>query len=430
MGMKEILRYTNNKDTSSVSIKQFNEKAEDNYPTFSLCFLGSGKSEKLIYNYSQFEDNPLSNYLIRLKERKKVRNRISKYQNLIKGKLNVSSEEIKNATECLSGTPCTNFSQVTMKIKPLLRMFTVVDQSRKWLNHWKIKNVATANSKFNQIIPQNSSNNPYWPFFVSYTTPNQICYTRYDELLKTSLKRKEYVALDKSALDSLRGWKWNSESRGDLYLYIHNPGQNVRNFGKEVYHLPLTTKYINQNISISVTRVDVLRSRSDAEKPCNPSIEDEDAYYMNSIVQKAGCIPPYWKSLENINADMPSCISSEQLKLIFDNLSHSNEDSSKEINQLAEVPCKKMMISTILTMKDTSTVAPSHLSRHSLFLTFDYKSTQDVYFETTNTKDFGVEGLWSSIGGFVGIFLGYSLLQITNVVIKNCLRIRSTINRE
>ena len=127
---------------------------------------------------------------------------------------------------------------------------------------------------------------------------------------------------------------------------------------------------------------------------------------------------------------MPFCISPDQLKLIFDNLSHSNEDSSKEMNLLPEVPCKKMIISTILTMKDTSTVAASNPSSNALFLTFDYKSTQDVYFETTNTKDFGVEGLWSSIGGFVGIFLGYSLLQITKSAIKNCLWIRSTIHKE
>ena len=43
-------------------------------------------------------------------------------------------------------------------------------------------------------------------------------------------------------------------------------------------------------------------------------------------------------------------------------------------------------------------------------LTIPYAT--DTFQEIRNVKDFGFETLWSSAGGFVGIFLGYSLLQI------------------
>ena len=36
--------------------------------------------------------------------------------------------------------------------------------------------------------------------------------------------------------------------------------------------------------------------------------------------------------------------------------------------------------------------------------------------ETRNVKAFGLLSLWSQIGGFVGIFLGYSLLQVPEII--------------
>ena len=41
-----------------------------------------------------------------------------------------------------------------------------------------------------------------------------------------------------------------------------------------------------------------------------------------------------------------------------------------------------------------------------------------TYKETTNRRDFGFETFWSSIGGFTGIFLGFSLLQIPDLVVN------------
>ena len=40
----------------------------------------------------------------------------------------------------------------------------------------------------------------------------------------------------------------------------------------------------------------------------------------------------------------------------------------------------------------------------------------ETYQEILNVKSFNVEALWSSIGGFVGIFLGYSLMQVPELI--------------
>ena len=45
---------------------------------------------------------------------------------------------------------------------------------------------------------------------------------------------------------------------------------------------------------------------------------------------------------------------------------------------------------------------------------FSYED--NVYEEIQNTKSFGLESFVSGVGGFIGIFLGYSILQIPELL--------------
>ena len=43
---------------------------------------------------------------------------------------------------------------------------------------------------------------------------------------------------------------------------------------------------------------------------------------------------------------------------------------------------------------------------------------REQYLETTNDEDFDFEMVWSCIGGYIGIFLGYSLAQLPEVIVE------------
>ena len=43
--------------------------------------------------------------------------------------------------------------------------------------------------------------------------------------------------------------------------------------------------------------------------------------------------------------------------------------------------------------------------------------TDRYYQEIEYVRDFGFESFWSSVGGFVGIFLGYSMRQLPGLVV-------------
>ena len=42
--------------------------------------------------------------------------------------------------------------------------------------------------------------------------------------------------------------------------------------------------------------------------------------------------------------------------------------------------------------------------------------TENYYQEIANSQDFSLEAFFSGVGGFIGIFLGYSILQIPELL--------------
>ena len=72
-------------------------------------------------------------------------------------------------------------------------------------------------------------------------------------------------------------------------------------------------------------------------------------------------------------------------------------------------PCDYMKVTTGVLQKKLEL-------GHHLVLEFVYMD--DFYEEIINVRDFGFESFWSGVGGFVGIFLGYSLLQIPDLLYK------------
>ena len=56
------------------------------------------------------------------------------------------------------------------------------------------------------------------------------------------------------------------------------------------------------------------------------------------------------------------------------------------------------------------------------YITIKVSYMERSYQETENVQDFSFESFFSSLGGFIGIFLGYSMLQIPELLnnLANC----------
>ena len=72
-----------------------------------------------------------------------------------------------------------------------------------------------------------------------------------------------------------------------------------------------------------------------------------------------------------------------------------------------EQPCDYMKVSVGIAQQKTE--APLSVVLALVYMDENYQ-------EVVNARDFGFESFWSGVGGFVGIFLGYSLLQLPELL--------------
>ena len=82
------------------------------------------------------------------------------------------------------------------------------------------------------------------------------------------------------------------------------------------------------------------------------------------------------------------------------------------IYSLYNPPCNEMKLA--VTYDKQSIFAHE---QKFLFITFIY--TDKNYQEIVNVREFRLESLWSSVGGFVGIFVGTSLSHLPSLIATN-----------
>ena len=86
-------------------------------------------------------------------------------------------------------------------------------------------------------------------------------------------------------------------------------------------------------------------------------------------------------------------------------------------------PCEAMTITS--TVGHSKSKPETGYDRTYLQINLHYDT--GTYKVIKNSKSFNLESLWSQIGGFIGIFLGYSLLQLPDIVSNSLTRIKNII---
>ena len=260
---------------------------------------------------------------------------------------------------------------------------------------------------------------------ISHLDSQRICVTK-ETFQENNLVQQEYIELN---IFGLNGYRLRNGLL-DLDFYIHQKGQLLRKLRNPNYHLDrhhikqLQEKHkdngntdIKQEIKLKVAYVDVLRRRADSINPCDVELQNEDNKIRHSIIDAVGCIPAFTSLflneslLLNESSKYPSCSKTEYRRIfeLYGNFLQTKNWYTQ--------PCTKM--STIVTMADpvieTSGVASDLLftgSKQGFRIEFTLEYLTESYRETITKLAFNMATLWSQVGGFIGMFLGYSLLQL------------------
>ena len=100
--------------------------------------------------------------------------------------------------------------------------------------------------------------------------------------------------------------------------------------------------------------------------------------------------------------ELETCLTPNQLKKI-----HYYLENYKSILSTYDPPCLDM---SLVGMVDTNS------RQQGKHFGIKVRYTEGNYQHIENVKEFSFESFWSGVGGFVGIFLGYSLMQLPELV--------------
>ena len=166
------------------------------------------------------------------------------------------------------------------------------------------------------------------------------------------------------------------------------------------------TKVHGNAVNFRVSQTTLLRKRSVQNNPCNKNIDDHDRFLLESLVNDTGCVPPYWRNIIDTYPSLRECSSPEQLKKIYSLIKDYNK-----ILKDREAPCLNMFSSAVWNEEERDDL---EICEKCTYLKMVYLDRS--YEEITEIKGFGFEDFISGLGGFIGIFLGCSMMQIPQLL--------------
>ena len=361
-------RFGENKSSTSISYKKYDVTPEDKYPTFSICFKGTK-----IHLY--IEEVIFSSYGIRSDQ----------YKLMLEGKSTFTYEY--NATSRLYRKSPTVLNQrSSVKFESMVR------------RHFEFKNILSEanftrqDKAYNTYYSKNSEEQP--PLYKSHEMPEIICFTRMSQNISKSSRVYDSLAFD---IYKLRLPEFQEFS---IQIIIHYPGQLMRSLVRPSFSLPIPNlRNMGAHLRLKVSQGTVLRYRTDSNEPCDEEIENFDAHMQEYITNETGCIHPFWKTNYKGPLDYGECKSPEQFKRLDNRIKSYNKKS-----------CAEMFKSVSWNWEDKSSFKEK---QHIIFEYID-----DYYQEIEYLTSFGTENLISNLGGFIGIFLGYSLMQVPELLGK------------
>ena len=360
-------KYYDNEDSSIVEMKQYHDSPSGRYPSFTFCLYAEGGE--------LFKGDILQpKFGITQKEY---------YQQLIGVRDAMNSDLTKMI-----------FDRAMTKIDDFLVGFKAEDYYFQKYNRWDFTMTKIKNS----------------PLQPSYRDPTINCFTYNTEYSQSVTLREISVKFNITKFQNM------FPLDGKLYIIAHYPGQlmrNIRKYMKKFNHWnELKSDNNNNHIVFSFSGLTVMRLRENAVNPCDPNLMDDDTEWEKHVIKSIGCIPPYWNNNSSHYLEPEKiCNSKNELESIKGYWPKEDSVPAMQIFQNYTRPCNSF--EQLIYNSDVRYYKKSDV------LKMQIKLQNNMYQEVHNTKAFKRADLWANIGGFVGIFCGFSMLQTTTYLIDS-----------
>ena len=181
-------------------------------------------------------------------------------------------------------------------------------------------------------------------------------------------------------------------------IFYHLPNQLFRSFSTVKRMWPMDPPKL-YDITSYISNIEVLKRRQTKGYVCRDQ-EGYDDWLIQDVMDSVGCYPPYW----NTTSSLPPCKTQQQFQEI------SKEFWDSFYSRTLIPPCKEML-----------KVSMEYVDRTSWFKPDDDKLGFEVSFRDSSFKEakekqaYDAQDLFGDIGGYVGLFLGYALVNLPDI---------------
>ena len=373
MAIVFVKRFDENENATTITFKRYNADPEDMYPTFSICFKGTQLHWYYDLNiYNAFEL------------------RSDQYQEMLKGKpafryhYDPKLRLFKKRLTFVNNGSTADFNKFHLKINDILLDANFTSLEATHSHSFRKKN--------GQLIHQP-------PFDISYQSPDMICFARGSAYVSNLIRLEDSLSLNKTLMENVMFLDT------ELLIFIHYPGQLIRSLDIPSFTSSFLRYQQNKLLSFKISQSTIVRERSDYREPCDSTIKNYDRYLMNKVINKTRCIPSYWKDDVPDRLGLLECTSKEMLRIAFEDIR-----DWKKVMEDNDRPCVDMYTIAGWNWEQIEGAKSSDETN----IKFRYQ--EKYYQELRYLPDFDLETFISNIGGFVGIFLGYSMMQFPELI--------------
>ena len=364
-----IFNYLKDEDLTVVNFMEFQREEVDIYPTVSICFTTPYEKEKLAG----------------------------------------SGTDLVNYTDFLTGELwdekllTIDYDEVSLDIKDYFLGYEIM-----------YRNATKSNLKptFDDGAHVDGWTAPY----VTYQIPNLKCFGvdvpfhKDERILQLGIKIDTRIFPNKKRPADTDLTNRN----GGMMTNVHYPMQFMRGkFWNSCWPPRGANESGNYALSLDLKGMEILTERSKLAQECIAGYPNYDGQMIMNIVQSLGCRPPYVSSLKT---NLSMCTTRQQFvaaqQLHMGQLGVSKLDRPQiGLSNLDFLPCRDMQKLHFSVME-----MPEMGNRTTPSMTIVFQQKDVTYKEIKKVREMGIQALVGNAGGYVGLLIGYAILNIPEVL--------------
>ena len=376
-----IYQYYLNEDVCLVDFQKFNEKETNLYPSVSMCI------------YNPFIEAQLAKYNTNTIE----------YSNFLKG--HIWKQQLFNI----------DYDSVTLDLNKYLLGYVVM---------WKNGTIADVKGNLHDQKNNGGWGLPYTIYRNSLTKcfAVDIPFERGAHLIRLAIRVRHDI-FPNSIRPPTACYDFTQPNCSGFQVAFHYPQNFLRSLPTMKYTWP---PHHNDSADIvdmqfTINSMEVLLSRNKKGSGCNNVWTRQDEGVLSKVIATVGCKPPYWKDASTFAV----CLTQEKMDEI--DTAFQMEMWGKALEEY-DPPCQR--IEKLLweyeeisykhdSIVDSSFYPKENVSYYALSMQFfdiSYKQIEQI-------RAYDFQSLIGNAGGYIGLFLGYAILQLPELIAMTCRRI-------